>query len=113
MQPPTALFTPVSPRRTLLLIGAFIVSLGVGGALAFGLHLVRPVVVSVRTLSALVPLPVLGAVMSAFPDQLTQERRQDMRRLVFAGLGLVLAFVIVLLLNWRGLRMPSLPGLGA
>jgi hypothetical protein len=77
------------------------------------LHLVRPVVVSVRTLSALVPLPVLGAVMSAFPDQLTQERRQDMRRLVFAGLGLVLAFVIVLLLNWRGLRMPSLPGLGA
>ena len=112
VQPPTALFTPVSPQRTLLLIGSFIVSLGVGGALAFGLHLVRPVVVSVRTLSALVPLPVLGAVMSAFPEQLTQERRQDMRRLVFAGLGLVMAFVIVLLLNWRGLRMPSLPGLG-
>ena len=113
VQPPTALFTPVSPRRTLLLIGAFIVSLGVGGALAFGLHLLRPVVVSVRTLSALVPLPVLGAVMSAFPDQLTQERRKDVRRLIFAGVGLLLAFAIVLLLNWRGLRMPSLPGLGA
>jgi hypothetical protein len=113
VQPPTALFTPVSPRRTLLLIGAFIVSLGVGGALAFGLHLLRPVVVSVRTLSALVPLPVLGAVMSAFPDQLTQERRQDVRRLIVAGVGLLLAFAIVLLLNWRGLRMPSLPGLGA
>ena len=112
VQPPTALFTPVSPRRTLLLAAGFLVALGAGGALAFGLHLVRPVVVSVRSLSALVTLPVLGAVMSAFPDQLLRESRKDMRRLAVAGIVFVVAFVIVLLLNWRGLRV-SLPVSGA
>ncbi|MCX7035520.1 MAG: hypothetical protein NT064_02890 [Proteobacteria bacterium] len=110
--PPTAEFGPVSPRRTLLLAGALLVAAAVGGGVAFLMHLVRPVVVSVRGLSELVDLPVLGAVMAAFPEQLARENRRDVRQLFLASFMLLVAFVLVLFLNWRGLRLAPLLGLG-
>jgi len=110
--PPTAEFGPVSPRRTLLLAGALLGAAVVGGGVAFLMHLVRPVVVSVRGLSELVDLPVLGAVMAAFPEQLARENRRDVRQLFLASFMLLVAFVLVLFLNWRGLRLAPLLGLG-
>lgn len=112
VQPPTAEFGPVSPRRTLLLAGILVVAAALGGGLAFLLHLLRPVVVSVRGLSELVDLPVLGAVMAAFPEQLARDSRRDLRRLVLACVALVGVFGLALMLNWRGLRLAPLLGLG-
>ena len=111
--PPTAEFGPISPRRTLLLAGSLLLAAAAGGGVAFLLHLIRPVVVSVRGLSEFVDLPVLGAVMAAFPDKLARESRRDFRQLSMVAVLMMMTFVLVLFLNWRGLRLAPLLGLGA
>ena len=111
--PPMAEFGPVSPRRTLLLAASLLLAVGVGGGIAFLLHMLRPVVVSVRGLSELVDLPVLGAVMAAFPENLARENRRDFRKLFVVASMLMMAFAIALFLNWRGMRLAPLLGLGA
>ena len=60
-----------------------------------------------RSLTGLVDLPVLGVVSAAFPRELSAKLRWELRRFLFAGAALCGALVVVLLLNWVGLRMPG------
>ena len=65
--PPTAPLVPVWPRRTKLLGEIWIAAMLLGGALAYGLHLLKPIVSSVPAINELTAFPVLGVVSMAFP----------------------------------------------
>lgn len=105
VQPPNSPYAPVSPKRALLLAGVLVVAIGLGGALSYLLHLVNPVVGSAAGLTALVDLPVLGVVSAAFPEALAARARGELFRFVGAGVLLLLAFAVAVVLNWSGFRL--------
>jgi polysaccharide chain length determinant protein (PEP-CTERM system associated) len=112
VQPPTASFAPVFPRRGFFLIAVLVAALGTGGALAYLLHLLKPVVGSARSLATLTGLTVLGVVAPAFPGRISAQRRKDLLQFS-AGLAcLIGAFFVVVLLNWSGFRLGSSGGPG-
>ena len=105
VQPPSASFAPVFPRRVLLLGVALLVSLLLGGAVAWLLTLLRPVVGTAQSLTRLTGLPVLGVVSAAFPGRIRSDARRSVYRFA-AGLGcLMFAFLIVVILSRAGLRL--------
>jgi polysaccharide chain length determinant protein (PEP-CTERM system associated) len=103
--PPTSPLIPVWPQRTLWLAEIWLASLLVGAAAAYGLHMLRPIVSSARSLNELTSFPVLGVVSTAFPRR---ERKDFWRRLMGFSLAtscLLALFVVVLILNWSGARL--------
>lgn len=110
VQPVNAPFGPVAPRRTLLLATVLLLSLVAGGGLCYLLHMLNPVVGSMRGLVELSDLPVLGVVSAAFPRELAVRARGDLLRFLGAGGLFAATFALVLILNWTGLR---LHGVGA
>jgi hypothetical protein len=76
-----------------------------GCALAYGLHLLKPIVSSVSAVNELTAFPVLGVVNVAFPSRRQQETRRHMRRFSAAMACLVVALLIALGLNWVGARL--------
>jgi polysaccharide chain length determinant protein (PEP-CTERM system associated) len=108
MQPPAASFGPVFPRRTLFLAGVLAIAGAAGAALMYGLHLLRPVVGSVRGLAQLTDLPVLGTVSAAFPRELAAQARRALLGFLGAGAVLVCLFGVVLALNHFGFRISGL-----
>jgi polysaccharide chain length determinant protein (PEP-CTERM system associated) len=107
VQPPDSPYVPVSPKRTLLLSAVLVAALAVGGGLAYLLHMLMPVVGSLRGLAELTELRVLGVVSSAFPRQAAARARGQLFRFVGAGMLLVAAFAVVMVLNWHGVRWPG------
>ncbi len=103
--PPTAPIMPVWPRRTLLLGGIWLAALLLGGAVAYGLHLLKPIVGSVTAVNELTAFPVLGVVGAAFPSRQHQEARRHLWRFSAAMACLVLALGVALTLNWAGARL--------
>jgi polysaccharide chain length determinant protein (PEP-CTERM system associated) len=103
--PPTAPAAPVSPKRIKLLAGIFIAAMAVGAAIAYALHVMRPIVMSQRAMTALTPLPVIGTVSAAFPTRQRAESRRNLLAFCTALACLVLAFGAVLLLNHTGARL--------
>lgn len=111
VQPPSANFAPVFPRRTLMLAGGLLLALAIGGGLAYLLQMLRPVVGSARSLSELTGLPVLGVVSAAFPGRMHSEVKRDLLQFATGAACLFAAFAIVLALNWGGFRLtPQGPG---
>ena len=103
--PPTAAVGPVWPRRYLFLAGVWIVAIAMGAGVAYGLHSLRPVVSSVSAMNALTKFPVLGVVGVAFPSRERAAFRRHVRSFAAAATGLIVAFAVVLLLNWWGVRV--------
>ena len=106
--PPTPLLAPVWPRRTKLLGEIWMAALLFGGALAYGLHLLKPIVSSVSAINQLTAFPVLGVVSMAFPSRQQGEIRRDLWRFTTAMACLIVAFAIALTLNWAGARLSVL-----
>lgn len=105
VQPPTASFSPVFPRRVLLHGVVLAVAVLLGAALAWLLSMMRPVVGTAQSLARLTGLPVLGVVSAAFPGRIHIDERRSMYRYA-AGLGcLMFAFLIVVILSRAGLRI--------
>ena len=103
--PPTAPVVPVWPKRTALLAGIWIAALIAGAGLAYGLHFLKPIVSSVRVANESTRFPVLGVVSEAFP---TRDRARVVRNVwsfSAASAGLLIAFAVVLALNWSGARL--------
>ena len=99
IDPPTAKYTPVSPKRPLLILGALFLAIGAGIGIAYLLHLLRPVFVSARQLGAVTGLAVLGTVSMAWAgEHRLRARRANLRYACWAG-GLLLAGLAVLLLQ--------------
>ena len=106
VQPPTAPFKPISPRRSLLIVAVLGLAGVLGAALMYLLHLFNPVVTSVRSLRELTGLVVLGVVSPAFPDHTSRQLKHDANRFAAALGALALACALVLALNWYGVRLP-------
>jgi polysaccharide chain length determinant protein (PEP-CTERM system associated) len=105
VQPPAASFSPVFPRRALFLAAVLAGAFAAGAAVAYLLHLLRPVVTSARGLAELTGLPVLGIVSSAFPERLSARWRRDVFKFA-AGVACLLGFfMLVIVLNWSGFRL--------
>jgi polysaccharide chain length determinant protein (PEP-CTERM system associated) len=102
--PPSAPIVPVSPKRVALLAAVWLAALAAGAALAYAINLLSPVVSSLRIVNELTPFPVLGVVGAAFPDRERWEFRRQAFSFSAATAGLIVAFAVVLLLNWAGVR---------
>lgn len=104
IDPPAAPFEPVSPKRTMLLLGVFAAALGLGGGLAYVMNLIRPVFNTPKALSEVTGLPVLGAVSRTGLESLQLQKRMSLIRFSAAAVLLGFAFVIVLVLQQPGTR---------
>jgi polysaccharide chain length determinant protein (PEP-CTERM system associated) len=103
--PPTSPLVPVFPKRVLLLGLVWLVALAVGGAIAYGLHTLKPILSSVRAVNRLTSFPVLGAVSVAFPTAEKKRMWRHVWRISAATACLVVALGIALVLNWSGARL--------
>lgn len=103
--PPTSPVVPAWPNRTLWLGAIWLLALAVGAGTAYGLHTLKPVVSSVRSVNEVTSFPVLGVVSAAFPTRHVAEARFDALRFAAGTLCLVAAFAAVLALNWSGVRL--------
>ncbi len=107
--PPTAPAMPVWPRRSKMTAMIFLAALAAGAGLAYGMHWLKPFVVSVRGINELTEFPVLGVVSSAFPTRERAEWRQNLWRFSAAAGSLILLLAVVFLLNRAGVHF-SFPG---
>jgi polysaccharide chain length determinant protein (PEP-CTERM system associated) len=103
--PPTSPLIPVWPKRTLLLGLIWLAALGVGGAIAYGLHTIKPILSSVRAVNQLTAFPVLGVVSVAFPTAQKKKIWRHVWRISAASACLVIALGAALALNWSGARL--------
>jgi polysaccharide chain length determinant protein (PEP-CTERM system associated) len=103
--PPTAPVVPVWPKRIELLAMIWILALAAGAGLAYGLHLLKPIVSSVRGANEATGFPVLGVVSEAFPARDRARVVKNLWRFSAASVGLLIAFAVVLALNWSGARL--------
>jgi polysaccharide chain length determinant protein (PEP-CTERM system associated) len=107
VQPPTAGFQPVSANRSLLIGVVLLGSMVLGGALAYGLHWLRPVVMSVKGLENGAGVRVLGTVGPAFPQRSQRLERREKWSFSAATACLLVLFVTTLVLNWAGVRLTA------
>jgi polysaccharide chain length determinant protein (PEP-CTERM system associated) len=105
VQPPMASLRPVWPVRPVMLAEVLLAALVAGGAAAYGLHYLRPVVTSGAVLSKALGVPVLGLVSVAFPEQARRTMRRDVLRMSLVGGCLAVAFVVVVIVSLRGYRL--------
>jgi polysaccharide chain length determinant protein (PEP-CTERM system associated) len=110
--PPTAPLLPAWPNRMSLLALIWLGSLAAGGAAAYGLHIMRPIVSSVHAVNAMTEFPVLGAVGQAFPKFARKAVWGRALRFTAAGIALFALFIGVLALNISGARL-SIPAIQA
>jgi polysaccharide chain length determinant protein (PEP-CTERM system associated) len=100
IDPPAASFTPIAPSRRLLIAASSIAALVAGGAVAYLMYLLKPVFLSVRQLSAVTGLPVLGAVSLAW---LQKHRAMQHRGLVlYVGTAAALVCTTIAILALQG-----------
>jgi hypothetical protein len=109
--PPTALASPVWPRRTMLLAVVWLAALAAGAGVAYLLQRVRPVVGSLRDLKQMSAFRVLGVIGVAFPSQQRADFRRRFWRFSAVAILLVAALIVALALNMSGVRLNGLsPG---
>jgi hypothetical protein len=106
VEPPNADFTPISPKRSLLVVGVLFAALGMGAGLAFLLHQLRPIFTSVKSLAESTSLQVLGSVSMAWLEHQSKSQRKSYVRYAVAVAGLLVVGVVVLQLNRMGIRLP-------
>jgi polysaccharide chain length determinant protein (PEP-CTERM system associated) len=103
--PPTAPVMPVWPSRTRLLAEIWLAALAAGAGLAYGLHMLKPIVSSVRVANETTGFPVLGVVSQAFPTRDRARTIQHVLRFGAATAALLIAFGVVVVLNLSGARL--------
>jgi polysaccharide chain length determinant protein (PEP-CTERM system associated) len=116
VQPPAVSYTPVWPQRFKLLAIVLGLALGVGGALAYALNQLRPVVGSPTALRQVTGIPVVAVVGSAFPTRDAIIARRAVRRFSIAIACVIIGFVVVVVLSHFGVRLGGVsntPAVGA
>lgn len=88
IDPPTAAFTPVAPKRPFLIAVVLVAGLGLGVAVAYLLHQMKPIFTNARQLNEVTGLPVLGTVSMTWLDKYRVFERRE--QLVYAALAFVL-----------------------
>lgn len=96
IDPPNSKFTPVQPKRAILVAMVLVVGLAAGAALAYVLHQLRPVFANARNLGDVTGLPVLGTVSMSWPARYAAEVRQAFLRYSAVFVTLLITFVVVM-----------------
>jgi polysaccharide chain length determinant protein (PEP-CTERM system associated) len=96
IDPPSSPFSPVAPNRPVAMLLVLLAGIGAGAGLAYLLSQFKPVFTTVRQLSELTSLPVLGSVSMAWIDRHRLLQRRGI--LVYAGMGVVLLALSVVVL---------------
>jgi len=104
IEPPHSAVAPVWPNRGLLTIAVLFAGLLVGAIVALVPQFVRPTFDNVKSLTELTGLPVLGAVSLLPKAGEPLLLRQEVRRLSFAGGGLVCVAAALLVIGDAGAR---------
>jgi len=91
--------------RATLLAGLWLLAMAVGTGIAYALHVMKPIVSSVRAVNEMTGFPVLGVVSVAFPSKAQSEFRSDVWRFSAAAACLMLGLAVALTLNWAGARL--------
>ncbi|MEZ5597657.1 MAG: hypothetical protein R3E84_14925 [Pseudomonadales bacterium] len=108
IEPPKADITPVSPKRLILLIAVFVVSLAVAGGLTFVLNQLNPAYSSEGIL-AREGIPVLGSVSMFISPAVALRRKTELTGFLTGTLGFVALYAaIVLSMNWTTQALDSL-----
>jgi len=90
LNPPTADFKPVAPKRLLLIVGVLVAALAAGGGMSYLLSQLRPVFSSARALREVTGFPVIGSVSRAVLDARLVVRRKR----ALAGFSLAMAALV-------------------
>lgn len=97
VDPPVVSFQPVYPNRPLFLAAVLVFGVGAGAAVAYLMHMLKPVFSDTRSLAELTGLPVLGAVTRTWLEKQRAEMRIGvLRYAAMSGLLFVLFVVAVL-----------------
>jgi len=104
VDPPSVTFQPIFPNRVLFIIGILIAALALGAGVAFLLHMMKPVFSSVRALTELTGLPVLGSVTRTWVEKQRAELKAGLLRYSAASGLLVVLFGVVLFFQEPGSR---------
>jgi hypothetical protein len=99
INPPSASFAPVWPNRPLLIGAIFFLAVAAGVVAAYLMHLLRPVFVSTRQLTAATGLPVLGAVSMAWAETHRLAKHQSSVRYALLSTGLLVVGAVVFTLS--------------
>ncbi|MBT8080171.1 MAG: hypothetical protein KJO31_16450 [Gammaproteobacteria bacterium] len=109
VEPPTATYEPVAPKRGILILGVLLAGLGIGGGIAFVLHQLNPVFHDVNTLRKITGRPILGVVSMTWLERGRARRRFDF--LCFAGVGAGLIFIFLCTILFQDFGVQALHGL--
>lgn len=96
VNPPSAAFKPVKPNRPLLMSAVLVLALAAGAALAFVLHMLKPVFHSSRALQDATGVPVLGVVSMTWLDRYRRHQMRSYAAFVVGLIGLVAVLAIYL-----------------
>jgi polysaccharide chain length determinant protein (PEP-CTERM system associated) len=110
IEPPIADFKPISPKRSLLVLGILVAAIGAGLGVAVLLHLLKPVFSTARGLADATGLVVLGAVSMTWLDRKSAQRKRSYLYYGVAVAGLFVIGALVLQLNRMGVRLSPSPG---
>lgn len=94
IDPPFVPLKPDEPNKLALNSGVFILSLGLGGAIALLMSLLHPVVIDRRSLANVTGLPVLGTV--SYVPSTSERRHESVRNVQFMLLFLAFVFVFAM-----------------
>jgi polysaccharide chain length determinant protein (PEP-CTERM system associated) len=97
IDPPSASFSPVAPKRPPLIAAVLVLALGAGGGLAFVLHLIKPVFSTPAALQEATGLPVIGVVPRTWLDRHRSTFRRNVIQYAGAVGCLVLLAVVVVI----------------
>jgi polysaccharide chain length determinant protein (PEP-CTERM system associated) len=105
LDPPKVSIEPVAPMRLQLIILVLVAGLGAGGAVAFLLHLVKPVFINPESLREITGLPVLGAVSLAWKADHLQQRRRELNVLIAATAGMIAVAILAVVFADIGIEL--------
>jgi polysaccharide chain length determinant protein (PEP-CTERM system associated) len=96
LEPPREPLTPVSPNRSAMSAGAFVLALGIGLGAAFLIGLLRPAFYTKRDFSDITNAPVLGNISRVWTPEEMRRRRFEVATYAVGCLALVLMFGAVM-----------------
>lgn len=99
VDPPSASFTPIFPNRPLFLAAVFVVGIGAGAAVAYLMHMMRPVFATSRSLADMTGLPVLGSVTRSWVEKYQAQLRRGLVRYSVAAAALFVVFIVVVVMQ--------------
>ena len=99
VDPPSASFAPIFPNRPLFLAAVFVVGIGAGAAVAYLMHMMRPVFATSRSLADMTGLPVLGSVTRSWVEKYQAQLRRGLVRYSVAAVALFVVFIVVVVMQ--------------